>query len=263
MDVQDVLTELISKVWIDYCAEFKKEPLLIVNFCITDDLEQEYRKIRPDHEEKFSKQMKNFNNYSALTITPSQTNENFYVLLDSKCFVESIQKDNNWAGTVAHELTHVYDHMEYADLIDCHDYDVIIDLNQHWMFNIWTEFHAKAIGYYYVRKYSFKDIHDTSQVEYILQKELPLRFQEMVDLYNSSTVMYNQMYAVAHFLGRLFVWEKLFPDYFTEKMIQKLLGVYKWILDTYTFLINHFKLEEAYKDFEELEDILRQNYECF
>ena len=62
--------------------------------------------------------------------------------------------DNNWAGTVARELLHVYDFIEYANLIDCHDSDVILDLGKHWMFNIWTEFHAKAIGCCYVRKYT-------------------------------------------------------------------------------------------------------------
>lgn len=104
------------------------------------------RKIRLDHEEKFPEQIENINNYNALTITPSQTNENFYVLLDSKYFSESLEKNNNWVGTVAHELTHIYDFIEYANLIDCHDYDTILDLNKHWMFNIWTEFHAKAKG---------------------------------------------------------------------------------------------------------------------
>lgn len=260
MDIQKGLSKLISKVWADYCADFKKEPLSIVNFCITNDLEQEYRKIRPDHAEKFPERIESVNNFSALTIMPSKSNEKFYVLLDSKYFVESLEKDNSWAGTVAHELTHVYDHMEYADLVDCHDYDIITNLNQHWMFNIWTEFHAKAVGYYYERKYSFEDVYDTSQVEYIVQKELPSQLQEMIDMYSTADIPYNQMYAVAHFLGRLFVWEKLFSEYFTENMIQELLGSNKWMLDTYIFLKNHFKLDEAYRDFEELKNILRQNF---
>ena len=43
-------------------------------------------------------------------------------------------------------------------------------------------------------------------------------------------------------------------------MIQELLGGNKWMLDTYIFLKNHFKLDEAYRDFEELKNILRQNF---
>lgn len=261
MDVQAALIKLISKVWVDYCVDFEKEALSIVNFCITDNLDQEYRKIRPDHEEKFLEQIENINNYNALTITPSQTNENFYVLLDSKYFLESLEKNNNWVGTVAHELTHIYDFIEYADLIDCHDYDTILDLNKHWMFNIWTEFHAKAIGYYYVRKYTFNDVYDESQIEYIMQDELPTHSKDMFDSYHTSDNAFNQMYAVTHFLGRLFVWEKLFPDYFTENMIRQLLGSNRWMLDTYIFLKNHIKLDAAYRDFEELKDILRQNFQ--
>lgn len=45
MDIHTTLIKLISKVWVDYCADFEKEALSIVNFCITDNLEQEYRKI--------------------------------------------------------------------------------------------------------------------------------------------------------------------------------------------------------------------------
>ena len=182
---------------------------------------------------------------------------------DTKVFAESLEKDNNWAGTVAHELTHVYDFIEYANLIDCLDYDVILDLSLHWMFNIWTEFHAKAIGYYYVRKYTFKDIYDTSIIEYIMQNELPMHSQEMFESYHATNNAYTQMYAVAHFLGRLFIWEKLFPNYFTSAMIQGLLGTNRWMLETYIFLKNHMKLDEAYRDFEELKDILRQNFQGF
>lgn len=260
MGEQDLLVKLISKVWSDYCIELKKEPLPIVNFKITDNLKQEYRKIRPDLEDKYPEHFKHELHYNALTITPSPINENFNVLLDAKYFTESLEKDNNWAGTVAHELTHIYDFIEYANLIDCHDYDVIIDLNRHWMFNIWTEFHAKAIGYYYIRKYTFKDVYDVAQIEYIVHSELPMHSKDMFESYHATNNAFNQMYTVSHFLGRLFVWEKLFPHYFTEDMIQELLGENEWMLDTYIFLKNHMKLEDAYKDFDELRDILKQNF---
>ena len=86
MDIQEGLSKLISKVWADYCADFKKEPLSIVNFCISEKLEQEYRKIRPDHEEKFSEQMESISNHNALTITPRKVNGKFYILIDAKYF---------------------------------------------------------------------------------------------------------------------------------------------------------------------------------
>ena len=161
-DFQEGLIKLISKVWKDCCVNFRKEPLLIVNFCLSDNMEQKYKEIRPDHEEKFSKLIEHIIKCNALTITPSQTSENFYVLIDLKYFVESLEKNNNWAGTVAHELTHIYDMIKYADLIGCHDYDTILDLYRHWMFNIWTEYHAKVIRHYCVNKYFFKDVYNKS-----------------------------------------------------------------------------------------------------
>ncbi len=207
-----------------------------MDFSITDNISKEYKKIRPDHAKKFPEQAENINNENnALTIPPKELDVHFSILIDTKYFVESLEKDNNWAGTVVHELTHVYDFIEYANLIDCHDYDVILDLGKHWMFNMWIEFHAKVIGYYYVRKYTFKDIYDTLIIKYIMQSELPMRSQEMFESYHATNNAYTQMYAVVHFWGRLFVWEKLFPDYFTNAMIQELLGTNRWMLETYIF----------------------------
>lgn len=94
-----------------------------------------------------------------------------------------------------------------------------------------------------------------------MQDELPMHSKDMFDSYHSSDNAFNQMYAVTHFLGRLFVWEKLFPDYFTENMIRQLLVSNRWMLDIYIFLKDHIKLDTAYRDFEELKDILRQNFQ--
>ena len=52
-NIQEIILNLISKVWSDYCAELKKEPLPIVDFSITDNISEEYKKIRPDHAKKF------------------------------------------------------------------------------------------------------------------------------------------------------------------------------------------------------------------
>ena len=98
MDIQEGITKLVSKVWGDYCAELKKEPLPIVDFSITDNISEEYKKIRPDHAKKFPDQVENINNeHNALTIPPKEADGHFMILIDTKYFAESLQKDNNWA----------------------------------------------------------------------------------------------------------------------------------------------------------------------
>ncbi len=83
-----------------------------------------------------------------------------------------------------------------------------------------------------------------------IQEGITKLVREIIESYHDTNNAYTQMYAVARFLGRLFIWERLFPEYFTDAMIQRLLDINRWMLETYIFLKNHMKLEEAYRDFE-------------
>ena len=64
-----------------------------------------------------------------------------------------------------------------------------------------------------------------------IQEGITKLVREIIESYHDTNNAYTQMYAVAHFLGRLFIWEKLFPKYFTDAMIQELLGTNRWMLE--------------------------------
>ena len=68
------------------------------------------------------------------------------------------------------------------------------------------------------------------------------------------------MYYIVHFIGRMYIWQKLFPEYFTDKAICDMFSANKWMYELYIFLTTHTKLEDAYRDFEDMKKILQQNF---
>lgn len=65
---------------------------------------------------------------------------------------------------------------------------------------------------------------------------------------------------MSQFLGRLAVWEDLFPTFFTEKCIADLLASNPWMLNLYEYLNNHRELKTAINSFSELHEIALQNF---
>lgn len=69
------------------------------------------------------------------------------------------------------------------------------------------------------------------------------------------------MYTVSQFLGRLAVWEELFPSHFDSEQIRALLGANRCMLEMYSYLNSHRDLEVAVQSFDELRQILLQNFQ--
>lgn len=253
------IKQLICDIICIYYKELNLSPRKIDIF-IEEDMCKKYIELRPDHAKKFPEQMADLNKYSGTTVPPKQLENDFSIIIQSGYFFESFSHNAEWIGTIIHEITHVEDFILFAKLADIQDYDEILDINKNWMFLIWTEFNAKAKGYYYEKKFSYKDIHDKGHLDYIVKQELLFQVQELVNKYYSENNAFRQMYIVAHFLGRLFVWEKLFPEYFTENKTKEIIGDNIWMFDVYTFFRSHVDLEMAYKDFCFLKEIIRQNF---
>lgn len=254
------LENVFSGILADYFATYRVKPFPI-NISIADDLWNEYVKLRPDHAEKNS-EMAEFQRTSSGTIVPPREYEGiFTVLLNKDYIMESIQKNNaNWVGTLVHEIVHINDFIQFAKLIEVTDYDIVLDRNNHSMFHLWTEFNAKAKGYYFVRKYTYKDVQDKSQLQYIFETELPFQINSMLEDYNSTNDGDRKMYYVVHFIGRLYILQKLFSNYFTNREIKELFVSNKWMYELYIFLTTHTELEDAYRDFDDMKEILKQNF---
>lgn len=165
----------------------------------------------------------------------------------------------SWIGTIAHEITHVRDYKEYAQMLSAASYDEVLTA-EHRMFQLWTEFNAKRHGYYFLRKYYFDDMTDPAQIPDIINTELPGQISFMSNEYSSTSDGWHQIYTVSQFLGRLAVWEDLFPTYFTADYIARLLTPNPWMLDLYEYLNKHRELKTAINSFSELHEIALQNF---
>lgn len=259
MDQGIEIKRLIYDIIFIYYKNLNLSPRKIDIF-FEKDMYKKYIELRPDHVEKLSGQMADLNKYSGVTVPPKHLNDNFSIMIQFDYFLKSLTYNAEWIGIIIHEVTHIEDFILFAKLANIQDYDEVLDVNKNWMFLIWTEFNAKAKGYYYEIKFSYKDMHDKEYFDYIVEQELMFQTQEVVIKYYSESNTFRQMYVIVHFLGRLFIWERLFPDYFTENKIQEIIGDNMWMFDMYEFFKSHTDLEMAYKDFNILREIVKQNF---
>lgn len=252
----DKFNEFVNQLVADYFNTCNCEPINL-SIIFSDDIWETYLKVRPDHRSKLPKQRPSFNGTIA---TPMELDGIFTVIVDNQYFLREIKNSRlAWIGTITHEITHVRDYKEYAEIISAANYDEILTA-EHRMFQLWTEFNAKRHGYYFLRKYSFDDITDPTQIPDIVNIELPGQISYMSNEYGSITDGWHQIYTVSQFLGRLAVWGDLFPTYFTANYIDSLLAPNPWMLDLYKYLNEHRELKTAVSSFSELHEIALQNF---
>lgn len=251
--------ENIPIVLNDYFSTFQVEPVW-PRFLMVEDMIQAYVQLRPDIAQSSPDSLAIIKGYNGVTVPPCDLGEQFHVLLNRK-FMDNYWRTGNktWVGTLAHETTHVKDFMEYAELSGAPSYDEVMSIEKNAMFSLWTEFNARAKGYYFVRKYTFDgyDMFDERFAKDVLDRELP----EQDKLYrkNFSTAANNWQiaYHVANYLGRLYSLQMIFPGAITDERIRSLpmLQNNPYMCELYFFLKGHAKIETAYQDFDKMESI--------
>ncbi len=252
--------QIVQTIVADYFSVFEIDPVSI-RYSIVDDMPQAYKELRPDHAIKEPEKIASMDKYNGIMVAPGSTSEMFTVLLNRRIIQESLNDGNvNWVGTIAHETTHVIDYLNYADLLGVADFEGILSISENAMFQLWTEFHARARGYYFVRKYSFEDMFDESQVPDIINREIPAQEQLLYQNYHATDDGIQQAYLVSHYLGRLYALQIIFPNAFTNDQIKALIPPNPWMYKWFLFLKSHTELESAYLCFEEMKDILRENF---
>ena len=261
MEERWTIEDVVAGILADYFATCNVEPFP-VNIRIVEDMWQGYLEIRPDHAEKSSKDMEEFQkNNNGTAVPPKDYEDAFTILLHKEYVAKSVENNSaDWIGTLVHEAVHVNDFIQFSKLVDVTDYDIVLDRRTYRMFHLWTEFNAKAKGYYFLRKYTFGDKQDERQVQYIIETELPYHINNMFEAYHATNNGDRQMYYIVHFIGRMYIWQKLFPEYFTHKAIKNMFNANKWMYELYIFLTTHTKLEDACRDFDEMKTILKQNF---
>lgn len=256
--------EVVGNAFNEIIADFKNT-LSIDEFnaqlIITPNIEESYELIRGDLVKEGKVDPRELNDYNGLTVQPNSHDGEFTILINEAYLLNSLKNnDFYWVGTIAHEASHVVDFKEYDKLVQPETYDDLFDFEKHRMFLHWTEFRAKAVGYYFIRKYLFSNLYDRNQVHDIFERELPYQIEYLVKTVSETSNVDKQLYTAMHFLGRLAVWQYLFPIDFDDSVISSLFNDNPWMEEMYYFLIEHGTLDKVYNSLDEMERILDKHF---
>lgn len=261
---QIISNETLNKIMDDYFKTFEIKPFE-VEINITNDMNDSYANLRPDHIEKDPKMLQKKNTSNGMTVPPTDINDKFTILLNKNNVLEyKRNNDLTWIGTIAHELTHVIDFMNYAKIIGANSFDEIV-IKGDITFHLWTEFNARAKGYYFLRKYAINDfnLNIKEHIEWIVNNELPYHMEMTLNDYNSANNEFEKAYHIVQYLGRLYTLQQIFPNYFDEDFIEEHLISNKWMHDLYNFFAKNANLEDAYMHFDELERLTIKYFGLF
>lgn len=254
------LLNIISNILLDYASTCGVDPF-VGKVVIADDMADAYKNVRGDLVEKGRTNLAELNNYHGLTVQPLDNDGEFTILLNKEYVLETVTKNNvNWIGTLVHEATHVNDFKDYFKIVTPKSYDELYDYDLHRIFLYWTEFHARAIGHYFLRKYTLENFKDVSHIDYILETELPYHMNYLVQAVGATQDADRQMYVIVHFLGRVAVWQYLYPEIFNSDFIRELTHNNPWMKDLYDVFVKYKSLNEIYPHFAEAETIIMNHY---
>ena len=254
------LPNIINSILWDYASTCGVEPFN-GKVIVADNMADSYKKVRNDLVEEGKTNIDELNNYHGLAVQPLENNGEFTILINKEYVLETVTKHNvDWIGTLVHEATHVNDFKDYFKIIHPKSYDDLYEYDLHRIFLYWTEFHARAIGHYFLRKYTLENFKDISHIDHILSTELPYHINYLVQEVGATQDPDRQMYVIAHFLGRIAVWQYLYPETFNSDFICELTNSNPWIKDLYDVFVNYKSLDEIYPHFDKVEEIIMNHY---
>lgn len=251
LSIENIITSLVEL----YFKHFEIETKAQIQIRIVDDLAKEHTKLRPDSAEIFTN-LESLNNQNGRLIPPLDKDGIYYVLFNKKILLDRIKNnDSTFAGTIAHELTHAVDYYDFKHIDDKNYSEDDLMFN---MFQLWSEFHARKLGYKFIRYIVSdalpKNIND--QVKYIKNKELPFQ----LDYFNSSFMeakgIINKSYELMQFLGRFSVWRELSLAEFNNQFIIDKFDDNDSIIDVLEFLEENSTVEMIHDKLSDLLNVL-------
>lgn len=136
------------KEWADDAQQFLGIHVNDIKVELCDDLFSKLYELSSDIQRKII--IKDIDRYRALNGTiccPSEITKEWYVLISTN----SIKyQDNHWPGTLAHEISHIDDFINFAKYYNLKTVSDIITHTHYNAFFLWTEYKAKLLGYAYL-----------------------------------------------------------------------------------------------------------------
>lgn len=264
MGKQKSFDEYFYGIIADYFDTYKIDNPVVPNYKIVENIADAYLSLRPDVLRKSSVTRKELNQYNGFAVPPREIDGIFTVLINKNVLLENVQNRRaDWVGTIAHETTHVQDFSQYARIVDADGYDEILLIGEHGMFNLWTEIHARARGYYFTRKYTVggENLQNMSLIPDIKNREIPMQSKMLHENYHATTNGFEQAYFVAQYIGRLYTLQQLYPEAFDDGWVKGHFGINDWMTDWFLFFKEYPELVAASGHFDEMKEILRRNFQ--
>lgn len=255
--------ELIEMLIEKYYTCYPSLPKISCNFIITDCIRDSYLELCSILKRKLNNlRIDRLNDYNGLMVLPHSVGEPINILLNKKKMVE-YTSDNSmtWLGTFAHELTHAIDYYEMAMKEKLTNYESL-ESNHYYMFNLWSEYHARKLGYNFLRQSLNVDnsIDEVSRIQHIKEVEWPKHVNDYWTVYHEKNDGNNQLYNTMQLLGRYSVWCDLFPKHFNESFLRIYYANAPWMVKIFTFLRQNSTLDNVYFEFREMKLILSENW---
>lgn len=253
------LNTVIDNIIFRYCEIRKIKELPTVKIEMVEDLyskciEKSTISLRKDLEN----QKERMQNINGTIVYPELRTDTFGILVKRSYVIECSRQENfNWIGTLCHELTHVLDYINAMELACCLKLEDFKYEPFYPMFGYWTEFNARRFGHYILRCYAHEDdLMSSRMLEDLVKQELPYQIMQLSSHFKDGAKKHDVVYFTMQFLGRLKVWKALFPHYFNEVNLCKMLEVNDWIYKMFLYLDKNDTIEKAMATFGEMEKIL-------
>ena len=260
MDILADKTQHLLKLYYSYYPNMKKIPVKMI---ITDNMENAYCNLRADRMEKVERSHV-LDDYNGLMVVPNSVDDEISILINSNSIVKYTNDSSmTWVGTIAHELTHAIDFYQMARREKLKSYYPLENTGAYFVFQSWSEYHARRLGYRFLRNYLGVDESPLSQEEhisYILRTEWPFHINQHYKVYHATNDGDRQIYSTMQWLGRYSVWCDLFPNSFNENLLAMAFNNSPWMGRLFSFLRHHETFEEIDNHFIDMRVVLQENW---
>lgn len=248
-----------------YYALYQSMEQIPINIILTDDLNGKHIELRPEYRDKLLDESNRKNNeYNGRMVVPHSIDDTINILINTKKMKQYTDDGSfTWVGTIAHELTHAIDYYQMARKEKLLTYDPLEEIASYHMFQLWSEYHARKLGYRFLREFHgvIGNLGDEEQqIKFIVETEWPFHQTNHYNDYHSGINGNDQMYITMQLLGRYSVWCDLFPDTFNREKFSSDYVNTPWLLHLFSFLREHESLDKVYPDLDGLCNVLAENW---
>lgn len=236
----------IDNIFEIYCPGFKNKNIKMKYFRVENICKA--TKVLCNNASTITDEMESYlNDLNGVTVLPNREHDPFYVLLNEKYANENIYQAYS---TIKHEEIHVNDCFDLFSYLGISTEQDFCNYKYARIFKTWSEFHACACGHHCYRYivHGDKMYSEEARTQHITY-EFPTICSDLLnDIGRQDDGSWRYVNEYCAFWGKLFVWERLFPDIYTTAKINEIFRRDARQRQIYYFLKAHIVFEEFMRD---------------